>query len=150
MDDILTRTAYCGLYCGDCIPMNESLFDAATALAGELDACRFDLYADLKSAANPLFRDYPLFRSLLSAVIELQCPAPCRAGGGKPVCMIRDCALEKNLTGCWECDLFETCERIAPLLRAHGDPLRNRLRRMHEHGLADWPENRGPHYRWQK
>jgi len=66
-------TAYCGLYCGDCIPFNQPLFNAAEKLREELDKGQFDKYAELKSGKNKVFNNYAIFKkvSRLLCGIEL-------------------------------------------------------------------------------
>lgn len=144
------QTACCGLYCGDCIPANHALFDTAGTLRQQLDDCRFDEYARYKSARNKAFSGYPAFRELLDAILTLQCPATCYHGGGNPDCVIRACAREKRLEGCWQCAGFETCDRLAPMCAAHGDTVKHNLRMIRQHGVEHWSHARGTHYVWQK
>ncbi len=146
MDERLT--SYCGLCCSDCIPSRASFFALADGLERELVALRFDEYAALKGEGDETFRDYPTFLSVLEAIRELRCPGPCREGGGKPGCAIRDCARERGHEGCWECETRPLCERLARLRAAHPhlDP---HLDLIHELGPAGWFEQRQAHYRWQ-
>ena len=41
-------TAYCGLYCLDCIPSNIRLFEILNELEKLLEEVKFDKYAELK------------------------------------------------------------------------------------------------------
>jgi hypothetical protein len=143
-------TAFCGLYCEDCIPSRSSLFEAVQGLAGELDRLDFRRYAALKAESTEIFSGYERFREYLSAIASLRCPGPCAEGGGKKDCAIRACAKEKGYAGCWECGIFETCKLLLRFQRFHGDTPINNLRLIREHGPDNWARHRGPHYLWSK
>jgi hypothetical protein len=148
MTDERRYTACCGLYCTDCIPSRETLFDTARALADDLDRLDFGRYAAIRSSRDDSLGDYEGFRRYLSALTALRCPGPCAEGGGKKECAIRDCAGNKGYTGCWDCNTFETCGLLEPFMPFHGDTPRNNLRLIREHGPDNWAQRRGPHYLW--
>lgn len=141
-------TAYCGLYCGDCIPFNQSLFDTAEKLKEELDKRQFDKYPRLKSRKNRVFDYYEVFKNVLSELIGLRCAKTCVNNGGNPDCNIRGCVRAKELKGCWECPNFEDCELLKPLTAYHGDTPRQNLRLLKRYGLENWADKRGKHYIW--
>ena len=140
-------TAYCGLFCKDCIPSKSDLFDTAKALKNQLDVNRFDLYSKLRAEKQDVFKDYKRFKDFLEAVIGMQCKTPCRDGGGKADCAVRICVESKGIEGCWDCSENETCPKLDYLKSAHPD-LMNRYRAIREHGLDDWSKHRGKHYQW--
>jgi hypothetical protein len=144
------RTACCGLYCGDCIPANKSLFEAAATLQQILEDTQFAEYARYKSEKNKTFGSYGVFQEVLDAILTLRCSRTCPNGGGRPDCPIRNCAREKSLEGCWQCGSFETCELLEPLCAAHGNTHRHNLRMVRQYGVAAWSHKRGTHYLWQK
>lgn len=150
MEESRIYTACCGLYCRDCIPSQETLFEAARTLGDRLDALDFGRYAPLKAARDDVFSGYERFREYLAAVASLKCPGPCAKGGGKKKCTIRDCAKEKRYAGCWECAGFETCGRLEPFTAFHGGTPRGNLRLIREHGVEKWAKHRGPHYLWSR
>lgn len=150
MTDQRRYTACCGLFCRDCIPSREALFDAVRALEDELDGLDFVRYAALKASRDATFAGYGEFRQYLSAVASLKCPGPCAEGGGKKNCAIRECAHSKGYAGCWECDGFETCKLLEPFEPFHGDTPKNNLRLIRQHGPDNWADRRGPHYLWSK
>jgi len=141
-------TAYCGLYCGDCIPFNRKLFDAAERLRKELEQRKFDEYARLKSKKNKLFNDYDIFMKVLSELVKLRCMKTCVNGGGNPDCRIRNCVRTKGIQGCWECTDFEDCEFLKPLSDYHGATPKHNLRLIREYGIENWSDKRGRHYVW--
>lgn len=142
------QTAYCGLYCGDCIPSRGPLFEAAERLKAELGKCQFDRYAQYKSQGNKTFGGFATFRSVLDAVLTLRCAKPCFQGGGRADCPIRACAQRKTLEGCWQCTEFERCTLLEPMASCHGDTLKHNLRTIRRLGVEHWAHQRGPHYLW--
>lgn len=146
MDESLT--SFCGLCCSDCIPSRESLFALADGLDRELAALRFEEYAALKGEGDETFRDYSVFLSVLRAIRELRCPGPCREGGGRSRCAVRDCAQDRGCAGCWECEERPCCERLDRLRAVHPH-LDAHLDLIRELGPADWFKKRREHYRWQ-
>lgn len=143
------QTAFCGLYCGDCIPANQSLFDTAAALKQQLESCQFEKYAEHKSATNRTFNAYRIFREVLDAILTLRCPKTCFQSGGNPDCAIRVCARQRGLEGCWLCQDFETCEALKIMGTCHGDTVKHNLRMIRQHGVENWSHTRGKHYVWQ-
>jgi hypothetical protein len=141
-------TAYCGLCCADCIPSNREFFRLLDRLAKLLNELQFEHYAELKAEQHPEFEDYSTFEAVLDRVRQLRCPAPCRAGGGKAQCEVRQCAQGKGLAGCWQCDERLGCARLDGLRRVHPN-LDRHLDMIAELGLERWLDKRGGHYRWQ-
>jgi hypothetical protein len=148
MTDDGEQTACCGLCCGDCIPSNRPLFDAAERLRQELQNCGFDAYAKYKSKSNQAFNHFETFRGVLDALLTLQCTKPCSQGGGRADCPIRACACGKGMEGCWQCAASATCTHLEPLSAAHGDTVQHNLRAIRQLGVEHWTDARGPHYAW--
>ncbi|MGB8706547.1 MAG: DUF3795 domain-containing protein, partial [Dehalococcoidia bacterium] len=98
-------TAYCGLYCGDCLRYKGKAADLARDLQNELRRVRFDKYAEVKSTAVKELEYYDECIQVLDAVVKLGCDTPCRAGGDGCLgpCEIKSCVQKKRLEGCWEC-----------------------------------------------
>jgi hypothetical protein len=145
-------TAYCGLYCGDCIRYRSKAIDLAEDLAEELHKIKFDKYAEIRKDSVEEFKHYKEFRRVLDAIAKLQCDIPCRLGGDGCLepCEIKKCVQAKNLEGCWECDEFETCKKFDFLKAFHGETPRDNLRKIKEHGLHRWANYRGKCYPWLK
>jgi hypothetical protein len=148
MDNERALTAYCGLYCGDCIPSHERLFEVLAELRRLADDLSLDRYAELLAKNKAAFEDYPAFESILAELAALRCPATCRDGGGRPDCSIRACAQDKGLEGCWGCDVRRGCALLEPLRGFHGDTIDGNLDAIAEHGPETWSEERGKHYPW--
>ncbi len=150
MCDGADRTAFCGLYCGDCIPSNARLFELLEELSEFAAELHLDSYAGLISQKQGAFKDYPVFENVLSQLAALRCPNPCRSGGGRSKCPIRECALEKGLGGCWECPERRECSLLDPLRGFHGGTIDGNLDAIAERGTEGWPDVRGKHYPWSQ
>lgn len=70
-------TAYCGLYCGDCIRYKSKASDLSRELLRELQNTEFSEYADIKSGsakqldAVEQFKHYRECCEVLKAIAEL-------------------------------------------------------------------------------
>jgi len=150
-------TAYCGLYCDDCIRYKSKASDLSRKLLKELRNIEFGKYADIKSSSEKQFDAVEQFKpykeccEVLEAIAALQCNTPCRVGGGCPTfaCAILECCRKKGFRGCWECDEFEICEKFKSLKAIHGDSPQHNLKKIKELGLDSWAEHRSKPYMWQ-
>ncbi len=152
MADDRRYTAYCGLYCRDCIPSKSELFQEIRTLEKTLIESGFEKYAERKSKKHNIYGNFPVFMDLLKEMQRLECTVPCREGpcseaGCSQDCRIRKCAVEKRFEGCWECENFRTCELLVPLKEFHPG-LSNNLEMIKKHGIDSWSEKRGKHYLW--
>ena len=151
-------TAYCGLYCGDCIHYQSRAADLARELLNELQATGFDKYADIKSSSTKQLDAVKQLEhhreccEVLEAIAALQCNTPCRVGGGYPTfsCEILECCKRKAIEGCWQCGEFEGCMRLESLQSIHGDSHQQNLKKIKELGLDRWAKHRCRPYIWQK
>jgi len=143
-------TAYCGLYCGDCIHYRSKSADLAQDLEDELQKVKFGKYAKVKSTSVKEFDYYKEFFALLDVIAKLKCNTPCRAGGDgcSQSCAIKKCVESKNLEGCWKCDESERCGKFKFLKRFHGDTPQENLRKIKKYGLDKWAEHRKKFYLW--
>jgi len=143
-------TAYCGLYCGDCLRYKSKALELARDLMSELQAVRFDEYAKIKSASVKEFERYEECCQLLNAIVNLVCNTPCRFGGGgclKP-CEIKSCVQKKKIDGCWECDELDGCEKFEFLKPFSGEVPEENVRKIKGYGLNRWVRYRGKFYSW--
>lgn len=148
--NIKDMTAFCGLYCGDCIRFRSMAAVLSIDLLEELDRTGFAEYARVKSQDNPGLEHFEEAVDVLKTIVELQCNKPCRVGGGCPAfsCGIMECCTAKGLEGCWQCNQFESCDKFDFLKRYHGDnPVKN-LKVIKESGLDDWLEHRHSFFAW--
>ena len=150
MKNMNDLTAYCGLYCGDCIRYKSTYAPLARKLSDELKKAGFDRYAGVKSMHDERYRGYDEFDKYLLALVDLQCDNGCRDGGCPALnCEILQCCQEKGFEGCWECSTFENCDKFDFLKPFHGDGPVNNLKKIRELGLDKWLEQREKFYIWQ-
>lgn len=145
-------TAYCGLYCGDCIRFKSKASDLANDLLKEFDNTRFSEYAKVKRAQIPDFEHFEPMVGLLAHVSRLRCNVPCRLGGDGCVtsCNIIQCVKSKSFEGCWECSEYKTCEKLDFLKPFHGNTPVDNLSKIKEFGVKAWAKRRGKFYQWLK
>ena len=145
-------TAYCGLYCGDCVRYKSRAADLARDLADELQRVRFDKYAEVKDSSVGELEYYSECLQVLDAITRLKCNASCRTGGDgcSQPCKIKRCVESKNLEGCWQCDEFERCEKFDFLKRYHGDAPQKNLRKIKRYGLGEWVQHREGFFPWSQ
>jgi hypothetical protein len=149
MKNVDELTAYCGLFCGDCIRYKNKYAPLARELSDALQKVKFDRYVAVKSLYDVKYKGYNEFEKFLQALIELQCNHGCR-GGGCPTlkCKIMECCQNRGLEGCWECGNLESCDKFDFLKPFHGDgPLRN-LEKIKDLGLENWLKQGEKFYKW--
>ena len=143
-------TAYCGLYCGDCIRFRSRASDLCADLLDELKRSHFQEYSKVKRCHAKGLEHYESMITALEGISALKCEVPCRLGGDgcNGSCQITQCVKEKAIEGCWECTEFEGCDKFDFLKPFHGDaPLKN-LRKIREFGIDSWAIYREKCYPW--
>lgn len=147
-------TAYCGLYCGDCLSHQGKIAKLANDLMSELNKWKFYKYAALKELKMPEFKNYNRFQKLLAGLTKLHCRNGCRGkvdsphAGNLPNCRIKKCAQKLKLNGCWECDKLDKCKKLRVLASVHGKAAINNLRKIKRLGIKRWFKIREKHYAW--
>jgi hypothetical protein len=81
------------------------------------------------------FAEYPQCYKVMGAMVKMRCRKVCRDGGGNPFCKIRACCNKKEITGCWECDDFETCKKLEFLKVVHDDAVFKNMRKIRKAGM---------------
>ncbi|MFA5003513.1 MAG: DUF3795 domain-containing protein [Methanolinea sp.] len=114
---------YCGLCCLDCHGHTQKIPDMARDLRKELRRVHYEKFAKTISALpfGSAFQNYQECYDALGLMMKFRCTKGCRNGGGPPSCKIRNCCQDKNLKGCWECEVYETCGNLDFLKANHGD-----------------------------
>ncbi|MFH1638756.1 MAG: DUF3795 domain-containing protein [Chloroflexota bacterium] len=107
-EESVNLVAYCGLNCAVCFGYEMTVSEAAKSLRREMRAARLKaLWQNI-----PFLGEYDPFKKTLDGLAMLHCSKACRGGGGNPWCKIRKCCQKKGLTGCWECEGFENCDKL--------------------------------------
>ena len=136
--------AYCGLYCGECFLYQGKVADLARDLRKELRQSKFDRTAAYLSSVSFFanLKDYPQCYQVLGTMVKLRCNKGCRGGGGSPACKMRICCQKKGIEGCWECEEFETCQKLDYLNTNHDDALLKNLRIISKKGMEQFLQGR--------
>ena len=150
-------TAYCGLYCGDCIRYKSRASDLSRELLKELRNIEFGKFADIKGSSEKQFGAVEQFKhykecyEVLEAIAALRCNDSCRAGGGCSAfkCEILECCLKKSYKGCWECDELDDCEKFEFSKPLCGNTLKRNIKIIKEKGIEGWSRFRNKFYVWQ-
>ncbi len=132
--------AYCGLYCGDCFGYKGKIAELAKDLRKELRQEKFEIM--IKGIPFKALKNYKECYDVLGILVRLRCTNACRAGGGNPFCKIRKCCQKKGIEGCWECDEFETCEKLDFLKPNHGDAHLKNLQKIKKKGIGEFLEGK--------
>ncbi|WP_027721024.1 DUF3795 domain-containing protein [Maridesulfovibrio zosterae] len=146
------RTAYCGIYCPDCIHFKNDYSKLAKKLEDHLKDIEFDKYAEIDSPFGKGFKNWKKFSEVLATLANTKCNIPCRPGGGCSgvPCKIMNCCLEKNYEGCWECSDYEGCEKFDFLEPRCGQMPKSNIHEIKKNGMDCWPGRRHKFYIWQK
>lgn len=107
--------AYCGIDCSQCFSYKLTVAEAAKTLRGELRTARLkNFWHEI-----PFLGKYEPFKKSLDGLAMLRCPRGCRGGGGNPWCKIRKCCLRKKFWSCVECEIMESCEKLAVISKGY-------------------------------
>lgn len=82
-------TAYCGLYCADCIHFRNKHSKLAGQLKEALENADFQSYTNVKSPFGLEFQQYDAFFTVLEALISHSCSEDCRTSGGCSAAPVR-------------------------------------------------------------
>jgi len=148
---IKAKTAYCGIYCPDCMLFKNKFSPLATQLKERLEDTEFEKYAGTPSPFGQDYTCYNQFSTILEALAGSQCNQTCRTGGGcsgKP-CEIMECCLSKNYEGCWDCDDVENCNKFDFLTPRCGDMPKSNILAIKKHGMQNWEQYKKAFYIWQ-
>ncbi len=146
------NTAYCGIYCPDCIHYKNQYSVYAKSLKDHLEAIDFDKYAKIESPFGAQFKNFEKFETILTALAETKCNQTCRTGGGCSgiPCKIMECCLSNNYEGCWDCSEVDECNKFDFLEPRCGEMPKNNIKKIKKDGIDKGMEKRDNFYIWQK
>ncbi|MDA3890228.1 MAG: DUF3795 domain-containing protein [Salinivirgaceae bacterium] len=107
-EEIKQRLAPCGLHCGKCFAFTKGDIRKNSQKL-KIDLGEFDVYAErfVNILNEPVFKNYPKFKEMLSYFSEAQCSG-CRNEQCKIFkdCKVRGCSETKGVDFCFECNEF--------------------------------------------
>lgn len=135
---------YCGLCCLDCHGYTQKIPDLARDLRKELRRAHYDKFAKTISALpiGSALKNYQECYDALGLMMKFRCNKGCRSGGGPPFCKIRKCCQEKGMKGCWECEIYETCENLDFLKANHGEGHLKNLALLKKNGMKKFVQGK--------
>jgi len=128
--NLLRHVAYCGLHCGLCAQRSR-IPKQARHLLKSLHEEGFDDFYQYVPEMKEIF---PSFWQFLQELAKFDCT--CRTGGGPPDCKIRQCAKQKSIEICTQCEEYP-CTLIQSLAE-HYPTLIQDGKRLQKIGLAAW------------
>jgi len=139
VSDEPSLVGYCGLYCGACAIYQQTIKKRGKQLLEVLSAYQFREIAKEAKEWDPKLGHYPQFEEVLQSLMKMfgECPG-CLAGGGPPVCAIRDCCKESGFSTCAECNKMP-CDKLEPQIQGYTGHV-DMLRRIREIGTDKWAE----------
>ena len=150
--EVMDMTAYCGLFCRDCLRYRGKISDAARSLFVEIERGNFAHYAEVKMKFDKSFENYSVFIDVLRKIADLECKESCRKGGGCASfdCPILRCCLEKKYQGCWQCDQLTNCNNFDFLKPFHGETPKNNCIDLRNNGFENFTTRKQAFYIWDK
>lgn len=129
----LRLVTYCGLYCGLCA-QRARIPRIAHQLQQTLHEEGFD---DFYQYVPYMKETFPTFWSFLGYLADFDCT--CRTGkGGPPDCKIRNCATERRLLVCPQCEEYP-CKHIEALAERYPTLIQDG-RRLQRIGIGKWAD----------
>lgn len=132
--------AFCGLYCGDCMMHKGEIADLARDLRKKMREVKYKQVFGAMTKWWQDLKEYDECYKVLGAMVKLRCARVCREGGGPPTCKVRNCCQKKGIEGCWECDEFETCDKLEFLQPIHGDAHIRNMKKISKQGMRKFLE----------
>lgn len=106
---------FCGIDCSQCFSYRMTVSEAAKTLRRELRSAKLkDFWVEI-----PFLGEYEPFKKSLDGLAMLRCLKGCRGGGGNPWCKIRKCCQKRGFWSCGECELIESCEKLAVISKGY-------------------------------
>lgn len=140
MEDKKDLLAFCGFYCGDCLGYTGVIADASEGFKAVLDRYKFN--RTIECVFPERLMGYGRLYEMVKFMADLRCPAVCRrrrGPTGASTCPVKNCCLEHGFYACYECDDFETCDRLRSLHRGlHAESCLKNMRSIREMGLEAW------------
>jgi hypothetical protein len=110
----------------------------------ELRKSKYKKFANSLSTTSfgKAFSDYDKCYEVLGAMVKFRCNKGCKNGGPPPFCRIRKCCQQKKIEGCWECNIFEECEKLDFLKAVYEDGHVKNLKIIKKKGIPEFLKNK--------
>ena len=119
---------YCGLYCENC-PVKAKVEPAAKHLYDEMKKAGFESFINQIPGSEG-------FWPFLTQLAENGMCISCQDGSGNPNCEVRNCAKEKGIDICAQCDSYP-CEKFNAFFEGYS-VLKNDNEFFRTKGIDEW------------
>jgi len=146
-ENVKNQIGFCGIWCGSCVVGNGALRELTKRYEEVIKNYGLEKWA-------PKDFDFKEFMKGLDSIENMPLCQGCLKGDGKPNCEIRNCASNKNITDCSECDQPTACKNSETLQKmrtgASSAGLFVKTKNVDRHELIEkWTselERKWPHY----
>jgi hypothetical protein len=107
-ENVKNQIGFCGIWCGSCIVGNGALSELTKRYEEIIKGYGLEEW-------GPKDFDFKEFMKGLASIQSTPLCPGCLKGGGNPNCEIRNCASNKNINDCNECDQPTTCQNVEAL-----------------------------------
>jgi len=107
-ENVRNQIGFCGIWCGSCVAGNGALMELTKQYEKTIKGYGLEEWA-------PKDFDFKEFLKGLTSIQAMPVCQGCLKGGGNPDCQIRNCASNKKLTECSECDQPTACKNLEML-----------------------------------
>ncbi len=123
-ENVKNQIGFCGIWCGSCLGGNGAVQELTRKYEQTIKRSQMAL-----EKWAPKEFDFNEFMKGLACIKAMSLCPGCKRGGGNPVCEIRNCALEKNMTNCSQCNGLAECRNFESL--EQGNPkMKEELRKI--------------------
>jgi len=102
-ENVKNQIGFCGIWCGSCVVGNGALRELTKRYEEIIRNYGLEKWA-------PKDFDFKEFKKGLASIQAIPLCQGCLKGDGKPNCEIRNCASNKNITDCSQCDQPMACK----------------------------------------
>jgi hypothetical protein len=104
-ENVKGQIGFCGIWCGSCVAGNGALRELTKRYEEIVKRYGLEEWA-------PKDFDFREFTKGLASIQAMPLCPGCLNGGGNPTCEIRNCATNKNITECSECEQPKSCKNV--------------------------------------
>jgi len=129
---------YCGIYCGKCgMYKGRIIAKVADDLKELIGTHGYPEWVPKFGGIDFKFAEFQKGLAYFTKESSgCYCQEPCKAGGGVPGCKIKECAKEKGIEICFQCDKFP-CKTLSKFFKNHPDYFKE-CERFKKLGMEEW------------
>lgn len=110
--NVKDQIGFCGIWCGSCAAGNGAVLELTRRYEQVVKNYNLEKWA-------PKGFNFKEFANGLTCIQTMSLCPGCKKNGGPPACRIRNCASEKGLIDCSQCNLLLECGSFEELEKSH-------------------------------